>query len=259
VYHLQVATRLKIVSDRRAATVQKEVVSSNATKKGANKKGADKKGADKNATDKKGANKIGAADKKGAEKPRKEKRKRGDDVAAVAVDEATDKSEKPRGEKRKRGADDESADGEGGGGVVAGPVAGPSAPKRRNTEAGDGKMEEGKDGEVVVDTSAYPRTVFLKNLSFNSEEPQIKEVFAVCGTIEEVRLVRNSFGKSKGFAYVQFESEESVVSALAMDRHSSSVLDFRPVYVNKCEERKPDAPATSSGPTCEPYPPCTLQ
>lgn len=155
----------------------------------------------------------------------------------------------PRGEKRKRASDED-------GGAVedadAQAAIGPTAPKKRATDSKKvNKAAEGDgDGAPVIDPSTYPRTVFLKNLSFSVAEPQIEEVFSACGNIEEVRLVRTSMGKSKGFAYVQFESEASVESALAMDRHSSAKLDFRPVYVNKCEVRNADEPAVPTGPKC---------
>ncbi len=51
-------------------------------------------------------------------------------------------------------------------------------------------------------------TVFLSNLDFSVEEEPIREAMSTTGTVVEVRLVRNPAGKSKGFAFVEFSTEQ---------------------------------------------------
>lgn len=55
-----------------------------------------------------------------------------------------------------------------------------------------------------------------------------------CGAIDEIRLVKNFKGKSKGYAYVQFADQLAVSNALTYDRNP---IAGRPMYVSKYESR----------------------
>ena len=48
--------------------------------------------------------------------------------------------------------------------------------------------------------------VFVSNLDFSIEESFIESFMSKSGKVLEVRLIKNPGGKSKGFAYVEFES-----------------------------------------------------
>jgi len=50
-------------------------------------------------------------------------------------------------------------------------------------------------------------SVFLSNLDFSTDEVAIREILSSSGDIVDVRLVKNSAGRSKGFAYVEFTSQ----------------------------------------------------
>ncbi|KAH7959396.1 hypothetical protein HPB49_010804 [Dermacentor silvarum] len=80
--------------------------------------------------------------------------------------------------------------------------------KKQKTEGEEesvGKEESPKHGEVVKpDPLKDIRTVFLSNLAFDVEEEQITEAFKEVGEIEELRLVRDYKGRSKGFGYLVF-------------------------------------------------------
>ena len=90
---------------------------------------------------------------------------------------------------------------------------------------------------MVPDVETYKRSVFVKNLDFGVTAETLQAVFGVCGEIKEVRLVKNHFGKSKGFAYIEFAAEAPVAAALAMDRHTDARTMNRPIFVNKCEDK----------------------
>lgn len=66
----------------------------------------------------------------------------------------------------------------------------------------------------------YPRTAFISNLNFETDEEKLKSVLGGCGTIVEVRLNRKG---PKRFAYVQFETAEAV--RLVNARHVSPFYD----------------------------------
>ena len=46
--------------------------------------------------------------------------------------------------------------------------------------------------------------IYVGNLSFNTEEPQLEQLFASVGQVESVHLVRDrDTGRSRGFAFVE--------------------------------------------------------
>lgn len=72
-------------------------------------------------------------------------------------------------------------------------------------------------------------TLFVGNLSFDTEEAAIEQFFEECGQISEVRIVTSYDGRSKGFAYVQFASAEAAKKALGLNGQE---LDGRPVRLD---------------------------
>ncbi|XP_028400531.1 squamous cell carcinoma antigen recognized by T-cells 3-like isoform X2 [Dendronephthya gigantea] len=99
--------------------------------------------------------------------------------------------------------------------------------------------------EKVHDRSKDPQTVFVSNLTFTVDEEQLKSTFSPLGEINEIRLVRNLQGKSKGYAYVEFKNQSSISAALAIDRQE---LCGRPMFVSPCVD-KTQNPTTFRFPT----------
>ncbi|KAI8325786.1 RNA-binding domain-containing protein, partial [Martensiomyces pterosporus] len=61
------------------------------------------------------------------------------------------------------------------------------------------------------------RSVFVGNLDFAAEEEDLWRHFGACGTVENVRIVRDpTTSIGKGFAYVQFSDRAAVTLALKM-------------------------------------------
>ena len=85
------------------------------------------------------------------------------------------------------------------------------------------------------------KSIFLGNLSFSTKEEDVRQMFSKCGTIENIRIVRDgSTGIGKGFGYVNFDSEQSVAKAL---RLNGQEVSGRKVRVSK-SLRKPKSAAT---------------
>ncbi|XP_077995883.1 spliceosome associated factor 3, U4/U6 recycling protein-like [Glandiceps talaboti] len=82
---------------------------------------------------------------------------------------------------------------------------------------------------IAHDASKDPRTVFVKNLSYDLKEERIRDLFSKCGQITEVRMVTNFKNKFKGFCYIEFQDEFAVKKALELDRQP---VDGRPMYVD---------------------------
>ena len=79
------------------------------------------------------------------------------------------------------------------------------------------------------------RTVFLSNLSYEVDDDRIRDTMVSSGPIVEVRLIKKPDGKSKGYAFVEFEHRDSAVAALARDNEQ---LDGRPMYVSEVGQNK---------------------
>lgn len=68
--------------------------------------------------------------------------------------------------------------------------------------------------EKKNDVSVQKRTVFVNNLSFSASEEDLKNHFEKYGKIAHVNVVRNNHGKSRGFAYIEYEQEEDTHKAI---------------------------------------------
>jgi len=58
------------------------------------------------------------------------------------------------------------------------------------------------------------RRLFVKNLPYDVMEAQVIALFKECGRITDVRIP-TSFGRCKGFAYVEFEKSEGLQAAVS--------------------------------------------
>ena len=68
-------------------------------------------------------------------------------------------------------------------------------------------------------SSGYARSqgpsLFVGGLAFNATEQDVREAFAPCGTITSCRIVTDrETGRSKGFGFVEFASEDSIERAV---------------------------------------------
>jgi len=80
-----------------------------------------------------------------------------------------------------------------------------------------------------------PTRVFVANIAFNSTEEKIKEFFADCGDIKEVKMINKPEGGFRGVAFVEFESEESAKEAIKL---SGKELGGREIKVSPAEAKK---------------------
>ncbi|HYM61599.1 MAG TPA: RNA-binding protein [Thermoanaerobaculia bacterium] len=86
--------------------------------------------------------------------------------------------------------------------------------------------------------------LFVGNLSFRATREEIEGLFAQCGTIKDLFLPTDAeSGRLRGFAFVEFESEED--AARAMEKFNGYELGGRALRVNAAEERPPRRPGFS--------------
>jgi RNA recognition motif-containing protein len=92
--------------------------------------------------------------------------------------------------------------------------------------------------------------IFVGNLSFNTEEPQLEQLFGAIGQVDSVRLMRDrDTGRSRGFAFV--EMADDAQGRAACEQLNQQTLDGRRLTVNEArpqEQRKPQGGGFGRGP-----------
>jgi|SRR5215208_5150604 len=79
--------------------------------------------------------------------------------------------------------------------------------------------------------------IYVGNLSFNTDEPRLEQLFAPLGQIESVKLVRDhSTGRSRGFAFVEMaDGDQGRAACEALDQQE---LDGRRLTVNEAKPQE---------------------
>ncbi|MFC1461541.1 RNA recognition motif domain-containing protein [Verrucomicrobiota bacterium] len=87
--------------------------------------------------------------------------------------------------------------------------------------------------------------LYVGNLSFDSTENDLKDLFAQAGDVVSCALIMDrDTGKSRGFAFVEMSSEEDAQKAIA--DFNGKDLDGRALKVNEAKPRE-DRPRRDSG------------
>ena len=83
--------------------------------------------------------------------------------------------------------------------------------------------------------------LYVGNLSFNTTENELQELFAQAGTVQEVSLMQDKFtGKSRGFAFITMGSDEDAQNAIS--KFNGQTIEGRPLTVNEARPREPRPP-----------------
>ena len=90
---------------------------------------------------------------------------------------------------------------------------------------------------ATTDGSEPTKTIFVGQLSWDVDNDWLAQEFAECGEIVDARVQtdRNS-GRSRGFAYVTFASEEGVEAALKLE---GKEINGRAVKIDKSTSKSP--------------------
>ena len=88
--------------------------------------------------------------------------------------------------------------------------------------------------------------LYVGNLSFNTTENELQELFAGAGTVQEVTLMQDKFtGKSRGFAFVTMGTEQEAQNAITQFNGKS--VEGRSLTVNEARPREPRPPGGGGG------------
>jgi len=76
------------------------------------------------------------------------------------------------------------------------------------------------------------RKLFVGNLSFNTEERTLQDLFAQAGPVASVRVMRDmATGRARGFGFVEMETEDGARAAI--EKFNETELDGRRIAVNE--------------------------
>jgi len=93
-------------------------------------------------------------------------------------------------------------------------------------------------------TNTMPNKLYVGNLSYNTTENELQDLFATAGTVQEVILIQDKMtGKSKGFGFVTMATDEEAKKAIS--QLSGKSIDGRALTVN---EARPKEDRPSGGP-----------
>ncbi|MDQ6626799.1 MAG: RNA-binding protein [Verrucomicrobiota bacterium] len=88
--------------------------------------------------------------------------------------------------------------------------------------------------------------LYVGNLSFNTTETDLQDLFAQAGPVQEVSLMQDKFtGKSRGFAFVTMTSEADAQKAVT--EFNGKTVEGRPLTVNEARPREARPPGGGGG------------
>jgi len=88
--------------------------------------------------------------------------------------------------------------------------------------------------------------LYVGNLSFNTTEIAIQDMFSQCGSVSEVMLMQDKFtGRSRGFAFVTMSSDAEAQAAV--ESIHGKDLDGRALTVNEARPREDRPPGGGGG------------
>ena len=78
--------------------------------------------------------------------------------------------------------------------------------------------------------------VYVGNIPFSATEESLREFFESCGTITDLRLIKDrETGRSKGFAFVTFSSTDEMNNAIA---RNGEEVEGRALRINQAEDKR---------------------
>ena len=80
------------------------------------------------------------------------------------------------------------------------------------------------------------RKLFVGNLSFNTDERRLEELFQTVGPVDTVNIVRDQMtGRARGFAFVEMQTDADAQSAI--QKLNDTELDGRKLAVNEARPK----------------------
>ena len=88
--------------------------------------------------------------------------------------------------------------------------------------------------------------LYVGNLSYNTTENQLQDLFGEHGPVTEVDLIMDKFsGRPRGFGFVTMETKEGAQAAI--EALNGKNIDGRDLTVNEARPREERAPRSGGG------------
>merc|ERR1719445_223123 len=72
--------------------------------------------------------------------------------------------------------------------------------------------------EIPIGPEADASSIYVGQVDYSTRPDELQKFFASCGTVQRVTILTDKWtGHPKGFAYVQFRSQEAVANAVLLD------------------------------------------
>lgn len=108
---------------------------------------------------------------------------------------------------------------------------------------------QGEDRRQFVPTDQGKKTLYVGNLFFQTTEDQVRQEFSKYGNIQKTTIIRDPAGLSRGFGYVEFETDEEAAAAIV--QMNQRILDGRRLTVQHHRRReeadRPQRPRRNEG------------
>jgi len=89
------------------------------------------------------------------------------------------------------------------------------------------------------------KRMYVGNLDYNTTDKELEELFAQAGTVTYSKVIARMDGKSRGFGFVEMETEEQAKAA--MEKMNQSDFKGRAIVVNEARTQN-KGNFNSSGP-----------
>ena len=88
--------------------------------------------------------------------------------------------------------------------------------------------------------------IYVGNLSYNTDEAQVEQLFASLGAVDSVRLIRDqATGRSRGFAFVEMgDADEGRAACSALHQQD---FEGRALTVNEAKPQEVRSGADAAG------------
>jgi RNA recognition motif-containing protein len=89
---------------------------------------------------------------------------------------------------------------------------------------------------VLEEFFSMPTNIYVGNLSFKTTETELEHLFSQFGPVSHVNIIQDrETGRSRGFGFVEMESEHANVAISTLD---GTELDGRSLRVNVAREKE---------------------
>ena len=79
--------------------------------------------------------------------------------------------------------------------------------------------------------------IYVGNLSFDTAEPELRELFEAYGAVDSVRIISDQFtGRSRGFGFIEMATREEGMKAI--QELDSKDLGGRTLKVNEAKPKR---------------------